>query len=180
MHPAPVSKIKKDIMIQMKREHMKHLLFLAAMIAFIFIAGCTGGNQKTIVTTLPTVTQTPIIETITPVPTTITSAPVKTLTPDQGSIADKQFLDGAEACYNATPVISNITTHMTFVTCMQNTSDPKSACAVSFKHYALKYTSDDDTTAGNARQTHNVQLLREAFYKNLTYDAVSQQFVACA
>jgi hypothetical protein len=179
MHLASVSKIKKDIMIQMKREHMKHLLFLAAMIAFIFIAGCTGGNQKTMVTTLPTVTQTPIIETIAPVPATITSAPVKSLTPDQGSIADKQFLAGAEACYNATPVISNITTHMTFVTCMQNTSDPKSACAVSFKHYALRYTSDDDTTAGNARQTQNAQLVREAFYKNETYNATSHAFETC-
>jgi hypothetical protein len=94
--------------------------------------------------------------------------------------ADKAFVDAADVCFNKTPVISDITTHIAFVTCMKSTPLPAGACARNYRSNALKYTNDDDTTSGYARETHNTHLAREAYTKGFAYDAPSQQFVPCS
>jgi hypothetical protein len=102
-----------------------------------------------------------------------------TATPTDYTNDDNQFIDAAEACYRNTPQITNLTTHNTFLKCMQNTSDPTSVCAKSYKRDALKYTNVDDTTAGYQRETHNVHLARSMFYENMAYNATRQEFEPC-
>jgi len=92
---------------------------------------------------------------------------------------DQRFIDAAEACYQNTPQITNLTTHNTFLKCMQNTSDPTSVCAKSYKRDALKYTNVDDTTAGYQRETHNVHLARSMFFEHMAYNATRQEFEPC-
>jgi len=92
---------------------------------------------------------------------------------------DKPFADAAELCFTETPVITNLSTHLAFVTCMQKTPQPTSACAKKFRADVLKYTNDDDTTSGFRRETHNAQVFRLAFYTNESYNKEKGVFEPC-
>jgi hypothetical protein len=107
------------------------------------------------------------------------SIEVRNLTSGSINIDDLKFVDAAETCYKDTPLITNISTHMAFVTCMQKTPHPMSVCALNYRNYALKYTNEVDTTAGNQRETYNVHLFRFAFFSNLTYNRTRQRFEPC-
>ncbi len=112
-------------------------------------------------------------------PATESAKDTRTSVPIEDTTDDKNFVDAAEACFRATPGINNISAHTAFVRCMQNTPDPASPCAQSYRRNVLKYTNEDSTTSGFDRETHNVNLFRSAFFKNLTYNATLQEFEPC-
>ena len=85
----------------------------------------------------------------------------------------------ADACYRKTPVITDISTHLEFATCMKNTPLPSGNCARNFRYYVLKSTNEDVTTAGFARQTTTARLAREAFLRGEGYDGVRLEYVPC-
>ena len=147
-------------------------LSIAAIVVLLLAAGCTTSKPAPVpVTTIPVTT----IQTTVPTPT-----PVPTTPPGLDEAAkDKAFTDAADACMNSTPVIANITTHLTFATCMKNTPLPAGNCALNYRYYVLKTTNEDLTTAGFARQTKNAQLARDAYFRGEGYDGVSQQYVPC-
>jgi hypothetical protein len=156
-------------------------IIAAAVMILITIYGCISMQPAPAAPAAPavTATQTPVpaaAQTTPPAVATVTATEPEASEED---IADQRFLEAAEACYEATPEITNQTTHLAFLTCMQNTPEPKSACAISFKHDALEYTNDDETSAGYARETKNVHLAREAFYKNMAYNDATLQYEPC-
>jgi len=145
--------------------------FAAVIMVLTATCGCTQQQPVTIedadpIEMDPTTPTRELIETSTTIPTDYTSD-------------DKTFIDAAEECYRTTPRITNLTTHNTFLTCMQNTSEPTSVCAKSYKRDALKYTNVDDTTAGYQRETYNVHLARSMFFEHMAYNATRQEFEPC-
>jgi hypothetical protein len=147
-------------------------LTIAALVFLLLVTGCTTSKPAPEpVTSIP----------VTTIPTTITTLPpVPTTT--QGwddATKDKAFTDAADACYNSTPVITNLTTHLVFATCMKNTPLPSGNCAINYRYYVLKYTNEDTTTAGFARQTKNAELAREAYLRGEGYDGINQEYVPC-
>jgi hypothetical protein len=92
---------------------------------------------------------------------------------------DKLFAAAAEACYNNTPVITDLNTHLAFATCMKDTPLPSGNCAVNFRYYVLKSTNEDATTAGFARETTTAHSAREAFLRGEGYDGIRQEYVPC-
>jgi hypothetical protein len=147
-------------------------LTVAALVFLLLAAGCTTSKPAPVpVTTIPVTT----IQTTIPTPT-----PLPTTTPGYDEAAkDKAFTDAADACMNSTPVIANISTHLVFATCMKNTPLPSGNCALNYRYYVLKFTNEDTTTAGFARQTKNAQLARDAYFRGEGYDGVSQKYVPC-
>jgi hypothetical protein len=147
-------------------------LTIAALVFLLLAAGCTTSKPAPApVTTIPVTT----IQTTVPTP-----APVATTPPGwDDAMKDKAFTDAADACMNSTPVIANITTHLAFATCMKNTPLPSGNCALNYRYYVLKYTNEDTTTAGFARQTKNALLAHDAYLRGEGYDGVSQQYVPC-
>ncbi len=145
-------------------------LAAAALVLLLLVAGCT--------TTTPT--PTPTSPTPTPAPTTIVTTVPTTVevTPDEAAM-DKAFADAADACYRATPVITNITTHLAFATCMADTPLPMGNCARNYRYYVLKNTNEDPTSAGFARETTNSRLAREAYLRGEGWDGASLQYVKC-
>ena len=144
----------------------------------VALSGCTSTNPPPVapVESTPAVTYTPAP---TPALTTIpTSAPAPV--PDTAAIADKAFVDAAEACIAATPVISDVTTQLTFTTCMQNAPDPKGVCAVKYKYNVLKATKDDATSAGYSRENKRIPLVRDAYTRNLSYNTMTDTVEACS
>lgn len=160
---------------------MTRSLVFVAIIAVVFLMTALSGCTST--TTPPdvkvantfTVTYTPApVPTITTLPTT---PPVPE--PDVTVIADKKFVDATEACYSANPVISNVSTQLAFISCMQNTPDPKGVCASNYKSNVLKYTKDDATSAGYLRENTRIQRARDAYSKNLSYNYLTDMAEAC-
>jgi len=147
--------------------------FTIATVIILLTATCGCIQQQPI----PTEDANPIV--MEPTTPTMEVRETSTATSTDYTSDDKQFIDAAEACYRDTPQIINLTTHNTFLKCMQNTSDPASVCAKSYKRDALKYTNVDDTTAGYQRETHNVHLARSMFFKNMAYNATRQEFEPC-
>jgi hypothetical protein len=147
-------------------------LTIAALVFLLIVAGCTTSKPApTPVTSVPVTTIQTAVTTPTPVPTTT-----------QGwddATKDKAFTDAADACYNSTPVITNLTTHLVFATCMKNTPLPSGNCAINYRYYVLKYTNEDTTTAGFARQTKNAEFAREAYLRGEGYDGINQEYVPC-
>jgi hypothetical protein len=146
---------------------------IAALVFLLLLAGCTGKPAAEPVVTTPAMTiQTTAATTImTVVPTAMEVLPDPT--------ADKKFSDAAEACYNSTPAITDLTTHLAFATCMKDTPLPTGNCAQNFRYYVLKSTNEDATTAGFARQTETASLAREAFLRGEGYDGIRQEYVPC-
>ena len=145
---------------------------LAALVFLLLAAGCTSKPVAEPVTTVPPVmtVQTPVA-TMTVVPTATTESP--------DAARDKAFADTADACFNSTPVITDLTTSMAFATCMKNTPRPLGNCAVNYRYYVLKYTNEDATTAGFARETANSHLARDAYLRGEGYDDVNLTYVPC-
>ncbi|MDD1681059.1 MAG: hypothetical protein LUQ35_05565 [Methanoregula sp.] len=142
---------------------------VAALVFLLLIAGCTTQPAPVPVTTTPpTTVQTPVA-TMTAIPT-----PTATL-PDP----DKAFTDAADICYQKTPVITNLTTHLEFATCMKDTPLPPGNCAQNFRYYVLKSTNEDASTAGFARETNTARLARQAFLRGEGYDGIRQEYVPC-
>ena len=151
---------------------------MAAIILMVALSGCTSTNPPPAapVESTPAVTYTPAP---TPALTTIpTSTPAPK--PDTVAIADKAFVDAAEACIAATPVISDVTTQLTFTTCMQNAPDPKGVCAAKYKFNILKATKDDATSAGYSRENKRIPLVRDAYTRNLSYNTMTDTVEACS
>jgi hypothetical protein len=143
---------------------------IAALVFLLLAAGCTTG--KPAATPVPTVPPTTVETTaITVIPTPTTEAP--------DVIADRAFAAAADICYQNTPVITNLTTHLAFATCMKDTPLPPGNCAQNYRYYVLKYTNEDASTAGFARETNNVHLARDAFLRNEGYDGVRLEYVPC-
>ena len=148
------------------------VLAVAALVFLLLLAGCTGRPAAepaaAPATTLPTTAATPAM---TVVPAATTEMP--------DTIADQVFADAAEACYRDTPVITDLTTHLAFATCMKDTPIPPGNCARNFRYYVLKATNEDPTSAGFARETNTARLAREAYLRGEGYDAISQAYVPC-
>jgi hypothetical protein len=165
------------------------VLVPAAVILMLVVSGCTGklpappaesaSDFQIEIPPFPMGAQEPAMTTAQAPAWAFRTPPSPSVTTLSDADADQAFADAAEACYNGTPVISNITTHISFVTCMDRTPKPAGACARNYRSNALRYTNDDDTTAGYARETQNTHLARDAYYRNLAYDAPAQQFVPC-
>lgn len=141
----------------------------AALVFLLLVAGCTTQQAAAPVNTpLPTAVQTTV--------TTMTATPTPTaVLPDP----DKAFADAADICYQKTPVITNLTTHLAFATCMKDTPLPPGNCAQNFRYYVLKATNEDASTAGFARETNTARLAREAFIRGEGYDGIRQEYVPC-
>ncbi len=160
---------------------MKRSLVLVVIMAVVMVMTALSGCTST--TTPPgvkvantfTVTSTPAPTSV--IPTLTTPAPVPE--PDLAAIADKKFVDATEACYLANPIISNVATQQAFVSCIQNTPDPKGVCALNYKNNVLKYTKDDNTSAGYQRENTRIQLARDAYSKNLSYNHLTDKAEAC-
>jgi hypothetical protein len=142
---------------------------VAALVFLLLIAGCTSQPAPVPVTTVPPTTiPTPVV--------TMTTVPTPTVAlPDP----DKAFSDAAGICYQKTPVITNLTTHLEFATCMKDTPLPPGNCAQNFRYYVLKSTNEDASTAGFARETNTARLAREAFLRGEGYDNIRQEYVPC-
>jgi hypothetical protein len=165
---------------QRSLKNMKHSSFFVVVLAVVILmaalSGCTTSSPPAPVATTPVVTYTPApTPEVTNVPT---SAPVPTA--DMEAIADKKFNDATEACYAQTPVISDIATQQAFVSCMQDTPDPKGVCALKYKDNILRYTKDDDTSAGYARENTRIQRARDAYSRNLSYNPLPDKDEACS
>jgi hypothetical protein len=148
------------------------VLAITALVFLLLIAGCTTSKPvaEPVVSTSAMTVQT-TVTTMTVVPTTTT---VSTTMTD-----DKLFAAAAEICYNNTPVISDLNTHLAFATCMKDTPLPSGNCAVNFRYYVLKSTNEDATTAGFARETSTARSAREAFLRGEGYDGIRQEYVPC-
>ena len=145
---------------------------VAALVFLLLVAGCTTSTPAPApVTNTPVTIIETTVTTLTPVPTATGELPNTT--------ADRLFVDAADACYNSTPVISNLTNHLTFASCMKETPLPSGNCAINYRYYVLKYTNEDTTTAGFSRQTKNAQLARDAYLRGEGYDALHQVYVPC-
>ena len=152
-------------------EYLASVFTVAALVFLLIMAGCTGKPAAEPVTTTPATT----IQTTAPTMTVVPS-PTEVL-PD--TTADKKFADAADACFNKTPVITNLSTHLAFATCMKDTPLPLGNCALNYRYYVLKYTNEDATTAGFARETENSRLAREAYFRGEGYDSVRLEYVPC-
>jgi hypothetical protein len=146
-----------------------YLPVVAAIVFLLLAAGCTSKPAEVPVTTPPpTTVPTPV--------TTLTTVPAPTVVlPDP----DQVFADAAGACSNATPVISDLTTHLAFATCMKNTPLPPGNCAQNYRYYVLKATNEDATSAGFARETAIAKRAREAYLRGEGYDGIRQEYVPC-
>ena len=148
-------------------------VFAVATLLFLLLtAGCTSSQPAPEpVTTLPATTVQTTITTLTVVPTPTTESP--------DVVADRAFVLAADACYNQTPAITNLSTRITFATCMENTPLPQGNCAVNYRYYVLKATNEDTTTAGYTRETNVNRLAREAYLRGEGYDGVGLQYAPC-
>jgi hypothetical protein len=151
------------------------MVIVATIILLVVMSGCV--NKQPITTTNTNFSET---GTLTAIPT----ASIESLSNEKLSVydnGDKEFIDAAEACYDGDYFsISNVTEHMEFVKCMQNTPSPKSDCAKRYKYYALKYTNEDSTTSGFKRETYNINLARQAFLDHTAWNATTFQFEPCS
>lgn len=152
-------------------------MVMAVVILMVALSGCTTSSPPVV-----SVATTPV-ETYTPEPTAavtvlLTTAPVPTQ--DTAAIADKGFVDAIDACYAANPVISDVASRLAFTSCVQKTPDPKGVCAWNYKDNILKYTKDDDTTAGYSRVNTRIQLARNAYNKGLSYNYLIDKNEACS
>lgn len=159
----------------MKRRSMNStapVLAVAALVFLLLIAGCTTSKPvaEPVVSTPAMTVQTTV--------TTMTVVPTPTAEPTI-STDDRLFAEAAEACFNNTPVITDLNTHLAFATCMKDTSLPSGNCAVNFRYYVLKSTNEDATTAGFARETTTARSAREAFLRGEGYDGIRQEYVPC-
>ena len=145
---------------------------VAALVFLLLVAGCTTSTPAPApVTNTPVTIIETTVTTLTPVPTATGELPNTT--------ADRLFVDAADACYNSTPVVTNVTTHLEFATCMKNTPLPSGNCAQNYRYYVLKNTNVDPTTAGFAQETKKAQLAREAYLRGEGYDGVNLKYVPC-
>lgn len=82
---------------------MKYLLFAILLIVVLITAGCTSGNQNTVVTP----TQTSQVQTIvvTPTSTTLSSSPILTPSPTQSMATQSIFANAYDRCEDA---VSNV------------------------------------------------------------------------
>jgi hypothetical protein len=150
---------------------------LMAVVILALLSGCTGTTSPPVTpaATTPMATPTPMTPVATPTPTTA-AVP----TPDSDAVADMSFNTALETCYATTPVITNGTSRVAFVNCLQNAPDPKGGCAVNYKSNVQRYLKDDDTTAGYNRMNSRIQLARDAYSRNLTYNYVLDQAEPCS
>jgi hypothetical protein len=154
-------------------EHLAPVLAVAALVFLLLMAGCTTRPAAESVATPPATTvQTTAATTLMMVVPTATEEMPNTT-------ADRAFADAAEACYRKTPVITNISTHLEFATCMKDTPLPSGNCARNYRYYVLKSTNEDATSAGFARETTTARLAREAFLRGEGYDGIRQEYVPC-
>jgi len=148
------------------------VLAISALVFLLIITGCT--------------TSTPVAEPVvsTPAMTVQTTVTTMTVVPATTAVStamtdDKLFAAAAEACYNNTPVITDLNTHLAFATCMKDTPLPSGNCAQNFRYYVLKSTNEDPTTAGFARESTTARNAREAFLRGQGYDGIRQEYVPC-
>ena len=82
--------------------YLASVFTVAALVFLLLMAGCTSKPAAEPVTTTPVTTIQTTVTTMTVVPTATEVLPDPT--------ADKKFADAADACYNKTPVITNLST----------------------------------------------------------------------
>jgi len=151
-------------------KYIASVFAVAALVFLLLAAGCTSKPAAEPVMTAPATTVQTTVTTMTVVPTP-TALPTPT--------PDEKFVVAADACYNSTPAITDLTTHLAFATCMKNTPLPTGNCAQNYRYYVLKSTNEDATTAGFARETTTARLAREAFLRGEGYDGVRLEYVPC-
>jgi hypothetical protein len=161
---------------------MKHTIALITMTLIVIavaLSGCTSTTSPPAATT-----PTPAAPVSTPAMTplgTATPPPATTAVPAPDTfVADTNFVNALNACYASIPVVSNITTHIALVDCVQNAPEPKGLCAQNYRSNVQLYLKDDDTTAGYNRENTRIGLAREAYNRNLSYNYVTGQAEACS
>ncbi len=154
-------------------KYLAPVLAVAALVFLLLMAGCTTqpAAEPVRITLAPTVQTTVATTIVTVVPT-----PVEEWS---GLTADRAFVEAADACYNKTPVITDLTTHLAFATCMKDTPLPSGNCAINYRYYVLKATNEDPTTAGFARETTTARLAREAYLRGEGYDGIRLEYAPC-
>jgi hypothetical protein len=160
---------------------MKHSMAFVVMIAVVVLAavisGCTSSTSPPAVPAqnTPVAIATPVMT-----PVAALTLPPTAVPGTDTTVADKNFVNGMEACYASIPVISNISTHIALVNCVQGVPDPKGQCAQNYQSNVRRYLKDDDTTAGYNRQNTRISLARDAYNQNLSYNYVTGQDEACS
>ena len=154
---------------------MAAVIAVTALVFLLLAAGCITQPAAEPVVSTPTTTVQTIATTMT-TPMTVVPTPTGEATNSQD---DRLFIDAAEACYNTTPVVMDLPSHLAFATCMKETPFPSSNCAQNFRYYVLKSTNEDPTTAGFARVTTTARLAREAFLRGEGYDGIRQEYAPC-
>lgn len=168
-----MKKIPMESTTQNGDERLAPVLAIAALVFLLLIAGCTTQPAAEPVaippaTTVQTTAATTLMTVVPPATEELAS-----------SVADRAFADAADTCYRKTPVITNISTHLEFATCMKDTPVPSGNCARNYRYYVLKATNEDANSAGFARETNTARLAREAFLRGEGYDGIRQEYVPC-
>lgn len=159
-------------------KYLATVFTVAALVSLLLLAGCTSRPAAEPVTTPPATTMQTTVAAVQTTATTMTVVPTPTeALPDP--TADQKFADAADICFNKTPVITNLSTHMAFATCMKDTPLPLGNCALNYRYYVLKHTNEDASSAGFVRETENTRLAREAYLRGEGYDGVRQEYVPC-
>ncbi len=166
----PAGIIMKKITTNSTANHAS-VFAVAALVFLLLVAGCTSQPAAVPLTTPPVTTVKTTATTMTVLPTATGELPNTT--------ADRVFAEAADACYRNTPVISNISSHLAFATCMKDTPLPAGNCAQNFRYYVLKSTNEDPTTAGFAREMATARMAREAFLRGEGYDGIRQEYAPC-
>jgi hypothetical protein len=158
---------------------MKHsfafVLMMAVVLAAAALSGCTSQPSPS-----PPVTNTPL-PAAPPVNTPVVTGtpPLETIPAADEAAADRDFVGSLEGCYAQTPVITNISTRVTFTTCIQGTPNPRGTCAVDYKNNVQRYLKGDDTTAGYTMANNGMTAAKAAYQQGMAYDYVNDRNVPC-
>lgn len=144
-----------------------------ALVIFVSISGCVNNQPVTPPEVKPVITETPTVvsnESIEPAPTEKLQ---------EKSVEDEKFLEAVEMCFLETPEITNKSTHLKFMSCLQNAPNPVGSCEKTYREYLLEYTAADSSTAGYKRATSNTHLIRDEFSRGFILDKVTGEERPC-
>jgi hypothetical protein len=143
------------------------------LVILVTFCGCVDNQPVTPSEVIPVITEAPILvtnESIEPAPTE---------KPQERSVDDQKFIDAIETCFVETPEITNTSTHLKFMSCLQDAPNPIGSCEKTYREYLLEYTASESSTAGYKRATYNTHLIRDEFSRGFILDKVTGEERAC-
>jgi len=154
----------------MKRHFVPGLIL--ALVILVSLSGCVDNQPVAPTEVKPVITETPTLVSN----KSVEPAPIEK---PQESVDDEKFLEAVETCFLETPEITNKSTHLKFMSCLQNAPSPVGSCEKTYREYLLEYTAADSSTAGYKRATYNTHLIRDEFSRGFILDKVTGQERPC-